>query len=510
MSRGMVSFLAGFGGGMIEAKDKALKEARQKKLDERADWEFDQRKTAADEAARLKSDLKDAAAPRATMQGTITETADNKYLNADPAQASAMQKMLADEAEMKGGPAPTQQAGTGIVGHMARGNEITTGPVDTAKLNDPGARNERVLGALQQNGQVERALSMENTILDQSAKRLGLKTAELKFADDEFNRKLTDTFASNPNWTEAASKVLTDTQVGGLAGMTVTPKLSADGKTVDFVGAGADGKTKTLATLPNTDEGKAKFMAQVMRAPAEVKIGFLVEQAKAAKEDSRWQQTFDFNKKKEENDQQYRQRMLGLQQAQEGRARQVHAIAMEDAKIPPAVKLQAQTLAKQMEAVGSALNKAMAEGLFDPNNPNSSKLIETQSMLQLKYAQLLKPYTPGSDKGADPLGLNGAPPAAQPGTAPAASPAPAVQQQAAAPPVQPTAPPPTMDQIQAQTRANRERIAQQAEADRRLESEPVMQALRQQHAQAIRAGNAVEANAIMGRINEARQRYAAQ
>lgn len=508
MSRGVVSFLAGFGGGMMQAQDKKRANDRQDKEDEYRNEvrDRDRREWAAKD--KLESDLKDAATPRATMAGTVTEGGGNKYLSADPAQAASMQATLAAEAEMKGEAAPTQQAGTGIVGGMARGNEITTAPVDVAKVNSPDARNERVLGALRQNGQVERAIGMENTILDQSAKRLGLDMAQAKFADEQFNRRLTERLAS-PEWGGEAAKMLSETQVGSMAGVTVAQRPTADGKSIEFVGT-QDGKERVLGKFENSEAGKAKFMQQVARVPLEAKIGWVVEDARAAKEDSRWQQTFDFNKKKEENDQQYRNRMLSIQMAQEGRAAATHRLAMEDAKIPPGVKAKAGVLSDQIKSVGNALNKAMAEGQFDPANPGTAKLIEQQASLNLQYSKLIQPYLPGQTGAADPLGLgSGGAPTAAP--AQSAAPASAAPQRVAAPPAAPAAPAPTMEQIQAQTRANRERIAQQSEVRRQASADPAVQALKVQHAQALRDGKAVEANAIMSQINQVmKQRYGVQ
>ena len=68
---------------------------------------------------------------------------------------------------------------------------------------------------------------------------------------------------------------------------------------------------------------------------------------------------FELRKKESESNSEYRRRTLEIQGAQEARAGALHKIIMEDAKIPPAVKLQATTLAKQMEGIGNALNKAI-------------------------------------------------------------------------------------------------------------------------------------------------------
>lgn len=452
MSRGMVSFLAGLGTGYIKAKDKAYEQERQAKDDAWRDEQRTRQRGEWEKQDKLDSDLRDAAADRTVVSGTVTEAAGgNKVLTTDPAQTAAIQKTLADEAELRGEAAPTSRAGQAITGTMARGSQITDGPVDVAALNTPDARNQRTVDALQKNGQIERAATMQSTLLDQQAKRLGLDVAQAKFADEQFNRRLSERL-SGPNWKDEAASVLTDTQLGTLAGATVTAVPKEGGK-FDFV-ATKDGQSRVLGSFEDTDAGRAKFMQQVGRVSLESKIGWIVEGEKSKREEERWQQTFDFNKKKEENDQQYRQRVLGLQYAQERRLAQTHKLTMDDAKIPPGVKLQAQTLAKQMETANSALSKAMAEGMFDPNNEGTKELIKTQRVLGLQYQRLMAPYIPGSEKSADPLGLNGGgdkAPAAAPAGAPAApasapAAAPTMTRPAAAPTAQPAPAAPTMQQ----------------------------------------------------------------
>jgi hypothetical protein len=412
----MVSFLTGLGGGYIQATDKRREIERQDKQDAFQNEQRDRLRREQSESDSLKTSLRDAAAPRSVMEGTVTEGGGNKYLNADPAQAAAVQQMLAAEAEMTGGAAPTRQAGRGVVG-MTRGNQITTGLADVAGLNSPDAVNNRIAGAYRQGGQPDKALLMENSIIDQQAKRLGLDVAQAKFADEKFNRSIVEKLAGD--FKAGAADVLTTANTSGLAGATVAAVPKGDGKTFDLV-ATRDGKTRVLATYEDSDAGKAKFMKDVGRVSMTDKIGYIVADAKAAKEQDRWQQTFDLSKKKGENEEQYRSRVLGMQQEQNNRARAVHAIAMEDAKIPQAVKLQATSLAKQIEAIGSALNKAMAEGMFDPDKPGTQKLLDQQAALGIRYRETLEPYTPGAKANADPLGLRGgataapATPAAEP------------------------------------------------------------------------------------------------
>lgn len=158
-----------------------------------------------------------------------------------------------------------------------------------------------------------------------------------------------------------------------------------------------------------------------MRAPVETKIGWIVEEAKAQQVQANADRDFDLRRRETENNMQYRNRMLAIQQAQEGRAAAQHRAAMEDAKIPPAVKLNAQALAEQIKSVDSALNKSMAEGMFDPNNPGTQKLQEQRAALSIQYRRLLDPYIPGAQgKQADPLGLSDQPQPAQQPAGPAA------------------------------------------------------------------------------------------
>ena len=277
MSRGMVSFLAGMGTGYIKAKDKAFEQERQAKQDAWMEEQRNRQRQEWSEADKLKTDLKDAAATRETVGGTQTTAGDTKVFSQTPENAAAVKAMLDNEAELTGA-APVQAQTTAMTGQMARGHQIGA----TAEGQNTGeARNQRVVDALMSNGQIERAATMETNLLDQKAKKLGLQAAELKFADDQFNRQLGETFANSPDWTQAAAQVLTKTQVGGLAGVNVQAVPSADGKKVDFVGQGADGKQRVLATFDNSDAGKAQFLQRVMRAPVETKIGWIVEEARA-------------------------------------------------------------------------------------------------------------------------------------------------------------------------------------------------------------------------------------
>lgn len=433
MSLGMVALLAGMGGGYIKGKQQQRENDRQDMQDAWLKEQQDRQRQDWKDQDQLKSDLKGAAAPVAMEQGAAgmikPDTMDNRDVGL-PETAS----------QPNGG---LMQGQFKVAGQSYTDKALADKAV--ADQNAPDAVSQRTAQAYRKNGKDKDAMSIENAVMDRKLKQLGLSEAEAKHADNEYNRLLLKGIDSHPDWRQGIANVLTDTQLGGLKGVTVTPKVSQDGKTVDFVGVNPDGIEKTLYSTKNSPDGRAEFLQHAGRTNFETKLNFVVERAKADKEDSRWQQTFDFNKKKEESDQQYKNRILGFQASQDARAAETHKLAMEDAKVPAAVKMQATSLSKEMDGISAAMNKALAEGLFDPNSANAKALIERQAMLGIKYRQLLEPHMP-SAKGkaapaADPLGLDKpAPGAAVPQAAaapkPAAAPAqtvPAVSMQQVAP-----------------------------------------------------------------------------
>jgi len=241
------------------------------------------------EVAQAKADkqaMRDAGAERTTMQGTaVTTGAGDKNLYSDPAQAAQAADDAKIEAEMRGQQpsAVTMQGATGITGNMAKGHQITTEPVNMASLNSAEAKAGRFQSALEAQGKPLEAMQMGNAVMENKAKKMGLEVAELDFANRKFNTDVLSGIDADPDWTKGAANLLTKTQLGGFAGKTVTPAVSADGKTVSFVGAGADGATQTLFTLPNTPQGKLQFTQQILKASPEMKVSWLVENAKTAK-----------------------------------------------------------------------------------------------------------------------------------------------------------------------------------------------------------------------------------
>ncbi len=369
--------------GYQNNQNRKREDERQSKIDERAEEEFARKKEAWATEDAIKTGMRDATAP-------VAVETPNDVLKDDDGN-----DMLA---------VPQFRAGTKRFETMAEAQAAAE------KENTPEAVAARQTQVLNRNGKPLEAIQMQNALMDSKLKKLGLTKAEADSADEQFNRELLTKLDANPDWTKGVADILTSTQVGAFKGLTVTPRPSKDGKTVDFIGVGQDGVEQVLKTLPNSAQGKAEFLQNARKASIESKIGFVVEQAKSAQTQANSDRDFNLRKQESESNQQYRQRMVGIQAAQESRAAQVHKLAMDNAKIPAAVKLQASTLSEEMKSISSALNKAMAEGSFDPTTPNAKALIERQAVLGVKYRALLEPHMPNAGtKKADPLGLDAKP-----------------------------------------------------------------------------------------------------
>jgi len=422
MSRGMVSFLAGFGSGALKYKQKQLDDERQARRDKQTD---DLHNAQMERIGQEKSDrqaLKDAAAPVAVEQP-------NDVLKDD------------DGNDMPA--VPAFRAGTKRFETMADATQAAEA------ANTPDAANARMAQALRATGKPGEAMQLEAGARQSKAADLQLKEAERAAGQRAFAQGASEAMAKG-DWAEFA-KFATEQYKDGF---TYTAVPDAKGGAV-LKRVGADGKEGGSHTFASRED--AIVMAATRADPlkyAEYVTGRKDKEQAQANND----REFDLRKQESESNQDYRKRMLGIQGAQEARARQTHALAMDDAKIPPAVKLRAQSLAKQMETVNSAVSKAMAENSFDPSSANAKSLLEQQAALGLQYADLLKPFTPGG-KGSPGAGLPDASvfaPAPAGGAAAPGAPAPAGgalpnANGAAGVPVRPGAPVATVAPMQAAT-----------------------------------------------------------
>lgn len=278
----MSAFQSGFGLGMTawnnaqSAQERQLERERQARLDARAQEVHDRNVKMWREEDQTKADIKDASATRETVAGTQTTAGDTKVFSQTPENAAAMQRLLANEAELTGA-APVQAPTTAMTGQMARGHQIGA----TAEGQNTGdARNQRVVDALIKNGQIERAATMESTALEQRAKRLGLNRAELEWANTQYNQRIGNYFATmKPG--EAVAKIVSDTKLGGLEGWTAEATPNKDGKKTDIVATGPNGEKKTLLSFDESSKADILALRQrFAKVDDATQIGWISEQVK--------------------------------------------------------------------------------------------------------------------------------------------------------------------------------------------------------------------------------------
>lgn len=215
----MASFLAGFGGGYLKAKDKALEDERRAKQDawqeevqgrQRKEWEAKD---------RLDADLKDAVTPVAVEQP-------NDVLKDD------------DGNDMPA--VPAFRAGTKRFATMEEATKAAN------ELNTPEAQSTRVLDAYKRNGQFDKALTM------QTAMRQG-ELGEIQLANAKFQQRIGDWMGGG---FDGFRDGLNGYEGGPFKGKKVDFVLSEDGKTRSVVSIGPDGQPQpTGLVVPNSNEG---------------------------------------------------------------------------------------------------------------------------------------------------------------------------------------------------------------------------------------------------------------
>jgi hypothetical protein len=422
------SFIAGMGTGYIKASDKRYERARQEKEDKWVNEQRDRLRADWTEADGLKAELSAAANP-VTMGSLVTDDSGSNAYTKDRSAAA----MMADMSRAKSTGTQVQDA-TRVV------NETFTDPAKAAEAakiaTTPDAESQRVQEIYKRRGMRDKA--MQEFTANENYKT-AIQQRREKLEKEGVSKTLSLLRAGSPEeamqaFNSSGSIKLPEgskfVQVDGTDMFTGQP-----GKVWSAVGP--DGKTIVgdIGMAAAQYLGIADQFTQMReRANADYKVG------RDKVEDSRWQQTFDFNKQKEESDSKYRERVFNLQAAQNRRQAELHKITMESEKIPFGVKSQAAAISKEMEQIGAALSKSMAEGTYQgEESPGIQKLRERQVALNLKYSQLLAPYTPNAKAAGDVLDIDG-PPAATPAPAPSANPAaaPAAAPAPAAPPVQKT------------------------------------------------------------------------
>jgi hypothetical protein len=401
MSNAALAFLTGLGQGYLQGKDNLEKKARQKKLEEREDEDYEHRRKERqrqDEERRALAEAGKTLAVETGAGGMVRpETMDNRDVGLPENQQLPNQGLL---------PAAYRIGAQ----TFTDGNAAQTA-ADAA--NSPGGRVKRVAAALYGLGKHGDAMQVEATGRQAELADLQLKTTKDQLSRENVFREVTGQLARG-GWS-AVPKIYERYEDGrtaevvedGKGGATVLAK-DKDGKEVgrkvfasmdDFI----------LSTLPNMDPKLWVSESRLARQHAETARHNQATEVAAA-------------------------RSAGIAAGHLQLARDKQSADLKNDpfhNLPGSVKLQAQSLARQIETINSAITKARAEGTW--NDQSGAALLEDARTLEIQYRQLLGPYTKAGGgsaaPAADPLGFNSTKAAAPgKGVAPAPRTAPAAIQ----------------------------------------------------------------------------------
>lgn len=298
--------LASMGNAFMKSYNDTTERKRRQEIedDDRA-WKKEERDAVRQERtekAQLKRDLGDAVAPRTTMTDTVTQSDAGQVFSDTPENARAMQDTLAAEAELRGDPAPTQQAGHAVTGSMTKGHQIATGAVPDGAADTPDARNERILDAYRKNGQFDKAIQMEESIIGIKAKQMDLSVANWKYLDAQANREIAERIPFTPDWGQNAANFLTSNKSSPLKGLNVKHSKSDDGKTVNLTIIGHDGDKEVVWSLPDTEDGWGQLVGRLQKTDLSVRLAALNDQRKQEREQANKDRDYKLEKDKADAD----------------------------------------------------------------------------------------------------------------------------------------------------------------------------------------------------------------
>lgn len=393
-------------------KDDAFKEEQRNR--QRQEWK---------ESDQLKTDLKTANETVAVQEGSNgmvkPDTMDDRDVG------------LPENAEQPNG---GLMVGQFKVGQQAFLDKGTADKVAT-DANSADGVNSRTAAVYRKHGQIDKAMSMENAVMDQKSKRLGLSAEEMKHADLLTNKSLEKVLQSGPTWYEGAAQFVTNNQLGGLKDIKAKADLSPDGKTVTLKAIMPDGSEKVTGTYDAGEKGMLQFQQKFGALPLETRMTLMRDQIKTDQAQSNFERQmtqaddhFKITKALQEKQIGVSAAHLALARSEESRKQQIFE---NEAKLPEAVKRSYGALQDQAKAMDAIIYKAQAEGTFKDDDPAAQGLLAKRAIITGQMNKLMNPYIPASPdaKGApksDPLGLDGK------SGAPAAQASPASVQQPAA------------------------------------------------------------------------------
>ncbi|RUP35580.1 MAG: hypothetical protein EKK45_00820 [Curvibacter sp.] len=253
----------------MNQEEKRAQRERQDKMDQIVLDRATRDKADADRQDAERAQIAAAAAPTAvTGAAPQVQFGEDQPVQYDDASAAGSDARQAARMGISATVTPTRWA----AGGQTFGSEAEAAEA-AKKFNTPEAANTRI-GAVLRGINPERGVAFERA--NQQAKLGGMQVqrTEQQEADDKFNRLMLENFQRLGPW-QGAARMLTETGAGGLAGATVRPVVSPDGKTVKFMSA-KDGEENDMGlTYENSPAGVQRLLYDSSQLDPRTKIEWL-------------------------------------------------------------------------------------------------------------------------------------------------------------------------------------------------------------------------------------------
>ncbi|WP_159917912.1 hypothetical protein [Pantoea sp. 18069] len=338
MTSPIIAFLAGAGSGYL--KQRNVEDERKRDTEDQK-WRNEQRdrqRRADADADALNTSLKQAQAPAEVVEGPLGDQSAGPPIPAGLGQASAAP--IAGQLGSSGGaPAVQRQtSGAPVAGQMGSQAAAPAAPqafrmvapggvnktfssvaeaqAAAKEYSSPEAANARFVAAYRGSGHIDKAVELERNLMQGQAAKLQLDEATQARADRAWDQGLTAAATS----ADALAQYFSGSPVVG--GNQVKAVPAADGKTVQFVSLGADGKqTPLYQPVDSNPASWAPLLTQMSRSLApEARLQHMYRIDESRRQQVNSDRDYEFKKQVHADDRDYKSRMLALRTTAAGAA----------------------------------------------------------------------------------------------------------------------------------------------------------------------------------------------
>ncbi|WP_315128082.1 hypothetical protein [Comamonas antarctica] len=330
MSSPIIAFLAGAGTGYL--KQRNVEEDRKRDAEDQQ-WRNEQRdrqRKADADADALNTSLKQAQAPAEVVEGPLGDQSAGPPVPAGLGQAAG--GPIAGQVGSSGAPAaaPGPSSTTPLAGQL--GNQgtapaasqvfrmVAPGGVNKTfnsaadaqaaakEYSSPEAANARFVAAYRGSGHIDKALEVERNLMQGQAAKLQLDEATQARADKAWDQGLSTAASSADSLAQyfSGSPIVGGNQVKAIP--------AADGKTVQFVSLGADGKqTPLYQPVENNPASWAPLLTQMSRSLApEARLQHMYRIDESRRQQANSDRDFKLKEQIRADDRDYKNRVLAL------------------------------------------------------------------------------------------------------------------------------------------------------------------------------------------------------